>query len=56
MTRLDAPAVDPSMLWPLLTMAVGYKVFFVTLLLLRMKSELLTARVRALSLQGAAAG
>ena len=55
-TRLDAPAVDPSMLWPLLTMAVGYKVFFVTLLLLRMKSELLTARVRALSLQGAAAG
>ncbi len=55
-TRLDAPAVDPAMLWPLAAMGFGYMTFFLTLLLLRMKSELLAARVRALSLQGAAAG
>ncbi len=56
LTRLDAPAIDPAMLWPLGTMGAGYMTFFLTLLLLRMKSELLAARVRALSLQGAAAG
>ncbi|MDJ0945067.1 MAG: heme ABC transporter permease [Kiloniellales bacterium] len=55
-TRLDAPAIDPAMLWPLAAMGAGYMTFFLTLLLLRMKSELLAARVRALSLQGAAAG
>ena len=56
LTRLDAPAIDPAMLWPLLAMGVGYMTFFLTLLLLRMKSELLAARLRALSLQGAAGG
>ena len=56
LTRLDAPAIDPAMLWPLLAMGVGYMTFFLTLLLLRMKSELLAARLRALSLQGAASG
>ena len=56
LTRLDSPAIDPAMLWPLLAMGAGYMTFFLTLLLLRMKSELLAARVRALSLQGAAAG
>jgi heme exporter protein C len=38
------------MLWPLLIMAVGFTLFFVTLLLVRMKSELLGARVRNLRL------
>ena len=56
LTRLDAPAIDPAMLWPLLAMGMGYMTFFLTLLLLRMKSELLAARLRALSLQGAAGG
>ncbi len=56
LTRLDAPAIDPAMLWPLLAMGIGYMTFFLTLLLLRMKSELLAARLRALSLQGAAGG
>jgi len=56
LTRLDAPAIDLAMLSPLAAMGAGYMTFFLTLLLLRMKSELLAARVRALSLQGAAAG
>ncbi|MEM7170486.1 MAG: heme ABC transporter permease [Pseudomonadota bacterium] len=48
--RLDGPTIDPSMLWPLLVMVLAFKLFFVTLLLVRMKSELLAARIRALSL------
>jgi heme exporter protein C len=45
--RAEGPAMHPTMLWPLLIMALGYKAFFVALLLLRMKSELLEARLRA---------
>ena len=51
LTRLDAPAIHSSMLWPLLCMGVGFMTFYLTLLLLRMKSELIAARVRALSMQ-----
>ncbi len=45
--RMDGPAIHPSMLWPLLAMALGFKFYYVTLLLLRVKSELLDARLHA---------
>ena len=45
--RMGGPAIHPSMLWPLLAMALGFKFYYVTLLLLRVKSELLAARLRA---------
>jgi heme exporter protein C len=45
--RMDGPAIHPSMLWPLLAMALGFKLYYVTLLLVRVKSELLDARLRA---------
>ena len=45
--RLDGPTIEASLLWPLITMAVGFKLYFVTLLLLRIKSELTAARLRA---------
>jgi heme exporter protein C len=48
--RLDGPTLHPSMLWPLLVMALGFKLYYVSLLLLRVKSELLAARLRARSL------
>jgi heme exporter protein C len=48
--RLDGPTLHPSMLWPLLIMALGFKLYYVSLLLLRVKSELLAARLRARSL------
>ena len=38
------------MLLPLLLMAVGFTTFFVVVLLLRMKAELLAARLRAAQL------
>jgi heme exporter protein C len=47
-TRLAAPAIAPSMLWPLLTMGVGFTLFFVALLLVRMKSEVIGQRLRNL--------
>jgi heme exporter protein C len=49
-TRLGMPAIDPAMLLPLLLMAAGYSAFFAFLLLLRVRSEILAARIRALRL------
>ncbi|MHA1154258.1 MAG: heme ABC transporter permease [Alphaproteobacteria bacterium] len=46
-STLHQPAIHPSMLYPLLAMALGFKFYYVTLLLLRVKSELLAARLRA---------
>jgi len=45
--RMGGPAIHPSMLWPLLVMTLGFNFYYVTLLLLRVKSELLAARLRA---------
>ncbi len=46
--RLGGSTIDPAMLWPLLTMALGFTFYYVSLLLVRMKSELIEARLRAL--------
>jgi len=48
--RMDGPAIHPSMLWPLLVMALAFKAYFVTLLLARMRMELNLRRIRALRL------
>jgi len=47
-SRIGAPAIHSSMLWPLLVMAAGFMFFFVVVLLQRMRSELAAARLRAL--------
>ncbi|MGH7036027.1 MAG: heme ABC transporter permease [Stellaceae bacterium] len=49
--RLGGPTIAASMLWPLLVMAFGFTLFFVTLLLLRMRSALMAAKLRALRIQ-----
>ncbi|TDQ83139.1 heme exporter protein C [Dongia mobilis] len=46
-TRMDGPSIDPSMLWPLLTMAVAFHLFLLTALLERMRTLLMEARLRA---------
>ena len=46
--RMDGPTIDSSLLIPLLIMAVGFKLYFASLLLLGIKSELTAARLRAL--------
>jgi heme exporter protein C len=49
-SRMGMPSIDPRMLVPLLLMALGYSAFFATILLLRVKSEILAAKIRALRL------
>lgn len=48
--RLDGPALHPSMLWPLLLMALVFKLYFVTVLLLRIKAQLSERRIQNLRL------
>ncbi len=53
LTRLDGPAIDPSMLTPLLLMGVAFSLYFVTMLLVRMRADLAARKARALRLQAA---
>ncbi|MBN9241423.1 MAG: heme ABC transporter permease [Mesorhizobium sp.] len=46
--RLGGPTIDPSMLVPLLVMAVGFTVLFFALHLTAMRSEILRRRVAAM--------
>jgi len=48
--RLDGPTIHPAMLWPLLVMALGFMAYFLAVLLVRVKDEVLSARLRALAL------
>jgi heme exporter protein C len=48
--RMGGPTIDPSMLWPLLIMGLGYLLLFKTLLLIRMRTALNEAKARALRL------
>ncbi len=54
-SRLDAPAIDPLMLWPLLCMALAFMGYFVSVLLVRVKAELLEARLRTVRYRDAGA-
>ena len=49
-TRLDAPAIHSSMLWPLLLMALGFTLFYITILVLRVRSEIAAAKIRNIQL------
>jgi heme exporter protein C len=46
--RIGGPTIDPSMLWPLLVMAVGFTLLFVLLHLIAMRAEILRRRILAL--------
>ena len=48
--RMGGPTIDPSMLWPLMIMVLGYLLLFKTLLLVRMRTALNEAKARALRL------
>jgi heme exporter protein C len=48
--RMDGPTIAPSMLLPLGLMGAGFTLLFVTLLLVRMRAEILRRRVRNLRL------
>lgn len=48
--RMDGPSIDPSMLLPLLLMAGAFKLYFLYLLIVRMRGELIARRIRLLRL------
>ena len=47
-SKLDAPSIDPSMLPALLLMALGFSAFYLTVLLMRVKTEILARKIRTL--------
>ncbi|GGB33933.1 cytochrome C biogenesis protein CcmC [Tistrella bauzanensis] len=55
-SKLDAPSIHPSMLWPLLLMALGFTLLFVGIVCLRARAELLERRARTIEMQAALGG
>ena len=49
--RSEGSAIHPSMLWPLLIMALAYTSLFVLILLMRMKNEIRQRRIDRLERQ-----
>ncbi|MGU3495026.1 heme ABC transporter permease [Xanthobacteraceae bacterium A53D] len=52
--RMDGPAIDNSLLWPLLVCALGYTLLFTALHMLAMRTEILRRRVQTLEARAAA--
>ncbi|MTJ79586.1 MAG: heme ABC transporter permease [Telmatospirillum sp.] len=48
--KMSGPALHPSMLTPLLLMVAGFTCFYVAVLMVRVRSEILAAKIRALRL------
>jgi heme exporter protein C len=46
--RVGGPTIDPSLLWPLLVMALAFTLLFVALHLKAMRAEILRRRCEAL--------
>ncbi len=53
--RMDGPAIHPEMLVPLILMAVAFKSYYVWLVLVRIRQEIMAQRVRALHQREASA-
>jgi heme exporter protein C len=51
--RLGGPAIHPSMLTPLVLMAIGYTAFYIWVLCLRVRADINMSKVRALRLRNA---
>ncbi len=51
--RLGGPTIHPSMLWPLLVMALAFTTLFLTLHLMATRNEILRRRLRRLSILAA---
>jgi heme exporter protein C len=49
--KMNGPSVDASMLWPLLLMAVAYTTFYLWVLLIRIRAEVVANKIRILRLK-----
>ncbi len=45
--RLDGPAIAPQMLWPLLSMAIAFKLYYVIVMMLRARGEILARETKS---------
>lgn len=54
--RMGGPTIHPSMLWPLLIMAVAFTTLFIALHLMAIRNEILRRRVRRLAIEAALSG
>ncbi|MFL5336206.1 MAG: heme ABC transporter permease CcmC, partial [Geminicoccaceae bacterium] len=52
--RMDGPHLAPAMLWPLLTTVVTFHLYFVAVLILRMRAQLTERRIQNLRLSAQA--
>ena len=50
--RMGGPAIHPSMLTPLVLMAVGFTAYFAAVLILRVRAEIANRKVQALMIAG----
>jgi heme exporter protein C len=48
--KMSGPAIHASMLWPLLVMALAFKLYFVTIVLIRLRAAVLERKLRAMQL------
>ncbi len=48
--KMGGPSIDSSMLWPLFLMALAYTMLFLTLLLIALRSEIATRKLRQIRL------
>jgi heme exporter protein C len=53
LVRSGGPAIDPSILWPLLIMAAAFTLLFFTLHFAVMRNEILRRRVRSMRIMRA---
>ena len=51
--RMGRPAIDPSILWPLLVMGIAYSVLFAALEFSALRSEVLARRIRQMEIAAA---
>ena len=51
--KAGGPSIHPTLLWPLLVMAIAFSLLFVTLHLMAMRNEILRRRIRTLRLMTA---
>jgi heme exporter protein C len=49
--RIGGPTIDASMLWPLAIMAAGFTTYYLYVVLLRLRAEIVAGKIRALRLR-----
>lgn len=54
--KFDRPSMDPAMLWPLLVMLSAFALFAASVVLIRVRSEILARRLEAMALKAAEDG